>query len=111
MLSATCAGAKCHSAASTQAHLAEANGLYTLLTTGLNAPHCKGQKLVVPNNVTSSFLVQVIQGKATCMNNAGTEEIVRMPDECSTTSANPRACLTAAQIKTISDWVSAGAPQ
>jgi hypothetical protein len=33
-----------------------------------------------------------------------------MPAQCSTTSSTPRACLTAAQIATIDDWINAGAP-
>jgi hypothetical protein len=35
---------------------------------------------------------------------------VRMPDDCSTTSATPRRCLTDAQIAMIDAWISAGAP-
>jgi hypothetical protein len=66
--------------------------------------------LVVPNDAASSFLVKIVQGAASCTKGTGTENIGRMPDNCSTTSTNPRACLTAAEIKTITDWIAAGAP-
>jgi len=92
-----------------QVNLTDMTGLYMRLTDALptSTPHCKGQKLVVANDLAKSFLLQVVKGSAMCTNNTGTETIVRMPDNCATGNK----CLTAAQIQLISDWISAGAPQ
>ena len=112
VLATGCAGAMCHGGTN-HVNLVMMQGLYTRLTTPLpaTAPHCKGTTLVVPSNVAGSFLVKIITGASMCMNNGANENIPRMPDNCSTTSTNPRACLTAAQIKLVSDWVAGGAPQ
>jgi hypothetical protein len=56
--------------------------------------------LVKPGDVTNSVIAQVILAKVTGCTNA------RMPDDC----PSMRACLTAAQIATITTWVMAGAP-
>jgi hypothetical protein len=53
----------------------------------------------------------VVKARSTCMKGGGTEMIARMPDNCSTTSTNPRACLTTAQIALIESWITAGAAQ
>lgn len=114
LLSTSCAGANCHAAASQQADFLTATGLYTRLTTPLtDAQHCVGETLVTPGDASKSFLLKIIQGTggktanhSTCKNNNGTEDIVRMPDDC----PGQRPCLTADQIKLVSDWVAAGAP-
>jgi len=50
--------------------------------------------------VANSVIAQAVMAKVTGCTNA------RMPDEC----PNMRACLTAAQIATITSWIMAGAP-
>jgi hypothetical protein len=113
LLSKTCAGAKCHDAASTQADWISSDGLYMRLTTALpqDTPHCPGNIPVIPSNPEGSLLLQAIKGKPTCNKaGGGMETIARMPDDCSTTGTDPRACLTDMQIKLVSDWIAAGAP-
>jgi hypothetical protein len=112
LLSTSCAGGMCHASASMQADLTTSAGLYMRLTTPLtDSAHCKGETLVTPGDTDKSFLLKVIQGQASCKNDAATENITRMPDMCSTSSMNPRPCLTADQIKLVSDWIMANAPQ
>ncbi len=79
-----------------------------MLTTAIptSVMHCKGTTLVAPGNAAGSFLVTVVSpGMPSCKNNGANETIGRMPDNCTNNT-----CLTAAQIKTISDWITAGAP-
>jgi hypothetical protein len=112
LLSKACAGSQCHGG-SNHINLVNMTGLYMRLTTPLPStnPHCGGTTLIVAGSLASSFLANVIKGQSTCMKGGGTEMIPRMPDDCSTSSSNPRACLTAAEIKLVEDWVTAGAPQ
>jgi hypothetical protein len=113
LLSKTCAGAKCHDAASMQVDWITADGLYMRLTTALpqDTPHCPGNIPVIPGNPDGSLLLQAIKGKPTCNKaGGGMETIARMPDDCSTTGTDPRPCLTDTQIKLVSDWIAAGAP-
>jgi hypothetical protein len=66
---------------------------------------------VTPNN-TSSPLVQIVMsgGKIACTKPKAESE-GPMPDKCTTTSTSQTGvCLTAAEIKVITDWISAGAP-
>jgi hypothetical protein len=105
-----CGVGMCHNASSM--HLNYQTGdLHALLTSPIPAGNkdCVGTTPVMPNDQTS-FLLKVVSpgGGGNCPKGTGT--IGRMPDGCSTTSTNPRACLTAAQIKLISDWIAAGAP-
>jgi hypothetical protein len=98
----------CHDG-SAHVDLRNNSGLYTRLVNGSPAgsqvmASCKTMKLVVPNTPATSVLSQIVKAKVTGCSNA------RMPDECSTSSSNPRACLTTAQISTIDSWISAGAP-
>jgi hypothetical protein len=65
---------------------------------------CTSQKLIVPNSTATSLIYNKVMG--TNLGGCG----ARMPMGCSTTSANPRACLTTAQIATIAAWINAGAP-
>jgi hypothetical protein len=110
LLMKTCAGAKCHDAASDQMDWTTSDGLYMRLTTAIpqGTPHCAGKVPVVANMPDQSLLLQAVKGS---MPMCDSKALGRMPDNCSTSSATPRACLTDAQIKTISDWISAGAPQ
>ena len=57
--------------------------------------HCTRRKLIVPNDVANSVIAQVIMATMSGCTNA------RMPDEC----PSMRACLTAAQIATITSWI------
>jgi hypothetical protein len=109
VLSTACAGATCHGG-TTQLNLTNMTGLYMRLTTPIAAPtkNCVGTTLVVPNNTAGSFLVQVVSAKSPCMNGGASQMVGPMPEGC---AATPSKCLTAAQIKQISDWVAAGAPQ
>ena len=108
ILSMKCAGATCHggSGANAQVNLVDMNGLYTRLTTALpmSTPHCKGSTLVTANDA-NSLLVKVVSGPTMCTNGTAMESLAKMPDNCSGNS-----CLTPAQIKTITDWIAAGAP-
>ena len=60
---------------------------------------------VVPGDAENSLLYKAIKGEVMCMNGSMTEKIARMPDDC----PSKRECLTDAQIKTIGDWINAGA--
>ena len=113
LLGMKCAGSMCHGNGSQQVDLVTMNGLYMRLTTALpsSSAHCGGTTLVMANDAANSFLAKVVQARSSCSKGGGMEQIARMPDNCSTTSSNPRACLSAAEIKTITDWIAAGAPQ
>lgn len=110
LLTMTCNGGTCHGGGN-EVNLTNATGLYARLTTPLagSVGHCKATTLVVKNDA-SSFLLKILKGAGSCMNNGAPQQIPRMPDNCSTTSGNPRPCLTAAQIKTVDDWITSGAP-
>jgi hypothetical protein len=106
----SCKGTDCHNAGS-MFHMdwVTESTLYTNLTTPIPntkpMQHCKGTTVVTPGNAEGSFLIKVLKGKSMCMNGNMMEEIDKMPDEC----PSKRECLTEAQIKTISDWINAGA--
>lgn len=113
IINASCKGNGCHTGGE---HInfttPGANGLYGLLTTNIPSgiEHCVGSKLVDPATPANSFLPKVISANnQTCKNNGADQTVPRMPHMCSTTGNTPRPCLTAAQIKTITDWVNAGA--
>jgi hypothetical protein len=105
----SCGVGMCHNKASGNLDYQGTADLHSLLTTAIpqGTAHGVGSTLVVPNDATS-FLISLVKGGTSCPKGGGM--IGRMPDSCSTTSTNPRACLTADQIKLISDWVAAGAP-
>ncbi|MEO8902574.1 MAG: hypothetical protein ABI488_11300 [Polyangiaceae bacterium] len=114
IFSSSCGTGQCHNKASGQLDFQGTTDLHGLLTTaipGTGVAHCNGTTLVTPNNSAGSFLVTAIKGpgKVTCKKSGADEMIGRMPDNCSTSGGMP-ACLSAAQIKTISDWIDAGAP-
>jgi hypothetical protein len=64
---------------------------------------CRTKTYIVPNDTANSVISQMIKAAVTGCG-------ARMPDDCSTSGTNPRACLTAAQITTIDAWITAGAP-
>lgn len=104
----TCKGSKCHDAESMQIDWTSSDGLYQRLTSPIpnDVPHCPGNTPVVPGNPAGSLLLQAVSGKPTCNKaGGGMETIARMPDDC----PDERACLTADQIKLVSDWIAAGA--
>ena len=108
LLNGSCVGGTCHDG-SAHVDLRNNSGLYMRLvnmspSASKTMATCKTMKLVVPNDTATSVLSQIIKAKVTGCSNA------RMPDECSTNSSNPRACLTTAQISTIDSWITAGAP-
>ena len=61
---------------------------------------CTSRTLIEPGDVAMSVIAQVITASLSGCTNA------RMPDEC----PSMRPCLTAAQIATITSWITAGAP-
>ena len=111
LLGKSCAGGKCHSAESQQVDWVTAEGLYMRLTTPLTgSPHCAPDTAVIKNMPDQSLLVRVLKGSTMCSKaGGGMEEIARMPDHCGEGGNNP-PCLTEAQIKIVTDWISAGAP-
>jgi hypothetical protein len=108
IINTSCATGTCHNASSMQVNFKTPSpDLYSVLTTAIptSVMHCKGTMLVVPSDATS-FLLAVVKGAAMCKNSGTNENIGRMPESCTGNS-----CLTTAQIKTISDWIAAGAPK
>ena len=81
-----------------------ASGLYSRIVNQNATKSCTTQKLIVPNSPSTSLISNKIKG--TNLGGCG----VRMPNGCSTTSSNPRACLTTTQIATVDNWINAGAP-
>jgi len=107
----SCATGMCHDSASGHSNFKDGE-LYTTLTTALpttTRQGCKGSTLVTPGDA-SSFLIKLVTGpgKSTCKNSGADAMISRMPNGCGTAPAP--ACLTAAEIKTLTDWVTANAP-
>jgi hypothetical protein len=86
-----------------------ASGLYARIVsqpaTKSAVATCKTQDLIVPNDTGKSLISNKVKGPPS-LTGCG----VRMPYDCSTTSTNPRACLTTAQINIIDSWITAGAP-
>src|SRR6478735_7550289 len=109
IINSSCTTGTCHNASSMQVNFKTPSpDLYTVLTTAIptSVQHCKGSTLVVPNNAAGSLLVAITTAKTTCKNNGADEQIAKMPDNCMGNN-----CLSTAQIKTISDWIAAGAPK
>jgi hypothetical protein len=114
LLVTSCKGSKCHDPGNEKMQIdwITSDGLYDRLTKPIpdTVAHCVGNVPVVPGMPNMSLLVQAVTGpgKITCnKKGGGTEMIARMPDDCPAVN-NP--CLTAEQIKLITDWVAAGAP-
>jgi hypothetical protein len=115
LLDKRCAGMKCHGTGSMQLPFAAATGtaLHTLLTTPIPAatPHCVGVTLATANDTTSPLLQIVASGGKIACTKPKAESVGPMPDKCTTTLMTATGeCLTAAEIKILSDWISAGAP-
>ena len=113
IFAASCATNTCHNGGNNP-HLNYSNvaGLYALLTSPIAAQanrECIGTTPVVAGDVNGSLLANIVKGNTTCKNNGNNQNIVRMPDDCSATGNTPRPCLTADKIKTITDWIAAGA--
>jgi hypothetical protein len=113
LLGKRCAGSKCHSSTGMQLAFASMTGsaLHSALTSPIpaTAPHCVGVTLVTPND-TSSPLVEIVSsgGKIACTKPKA-ESIGPMPDKCTPTSTTDQ-CLTTTEIKVLTDWIAAGAP-
>jgi hypothetical protein len=111
IFAASCGTGDCHNAASNQLNYQTGN-LYMLLTTAIantaaNKMHCVGTTPVKTGDAAGSLLVAILKGQTTCnTSNNKTEMIGPMPDDC----PSKRPCLTNADIKTISDWITGGAP-
>ena len=110
LLSSKC-GTMCHGGMPHMSFQAMAGGttLHSRLTTPIPAANnreCVGSTLVVPNDAANSLLVKIVKGATTCMNNGSMQNIPRMPNMC---GSGATQCLTAAEIKIIEDWVTAGA--
>jgi hypothetical protein len=107
ILSTNCAISGCHGNNGGTMHIdfRDNAGLYMRLTG--NAPNtapsaCRNRTIVTPGMPTQSLIVAMIEAPNGPRMSCG----ARMPDDCPTA----RPCLTAAQIQTIRDWITAGAP-
>jgi hypothetical protein len=107
----SCGIGMCHNAASKELvfQMVDDATLYKNLTTPVptGSKHCQGSTAVVANDA-NSLLLRAIKGDTTCMNNGASQNIAQMPDDCPDKGI---ACLTAAEQKTFTDWVAAGAPK
>lgn len=110
LIGMSCGTGQCHDKASKQLDFQGTTDLYSLLTKPIALPiaHCTGSTLAVPNDA-NSLLYRVTQPNAMCLENGAMKVIARMPDNCKTTGTP--MCLSAAQVKVITDWLSAGAPK
>ncbi|MEI9950341.1 MAG: hypothetical protein WDO74_15510 [Pseudomonadota bacterium] len=111
IFSASCGTGMCHNG---NPHTNFQQGeLHTTLSTAIAATpagnECNGTTLITSGDAAGSFLVKVISNAMSTCKDAGADKMIpKMPYMCGT-GANP-ACLTTAQVKTISDWITAGAP-
>ena len=104
ILGTSCGTGTCHMGGA-HSDLRNTTGLYARVVGAKSlGAMCNTKTLVVPNDTANSAISQVINAAFTGCTTA------RMPNMCSATSANPRACLTTAQIATIDSWIMAGAP-
>ena len=94
IITRTCATAMCHGGRRNP-NLSAAN-LYTTLTSTA-VPECGNDRLVTPGDTANSAFLQLVNGQC--------GELL-MPATC---DAPP--CLEAPDMKTISDWIAAGAPR
>jgi len=109
IFSASCGTGQCHNAGSMHTNF-QTGDLYMTLTNAIpttGANECNGTTLVTKNDAAGSFLVKVISNAMSSCKDAGADKMIpKMPFMCGT---NPM-CLSADKIKTISDWIAAGAP-
>ena len=104
ILGASCGTGTCHDGAD-HVDLRNNAGLYGRIVNGMpdgarTMAACMTRTLVIPGDATNSVIARVIAGAYSGCTNA------RMPDDC----PQMRQCLTAAQIATITSWITAGAP-
>jgi hypothetical protein len=98
LIPGTCGGAMCHTARQQPTLANDANLYSTLLNTAVS--ECGGARLVVPGNSQGSAILQLVNRQ--CSKDG---EPFYMPHDC---TSNP--CLPASQIRTITNWIQAGAP-
>lgn len=108
LLGDTCGTGTCHTGTD-HVDLRNTTGLYgrivdAMPSGGKTMTACKSKKLIVANDTANSVISNIVKATVSGCSNA------RMPDSCSTSSTNPRACWTAAQIDTLDSWIKAGAP-
>jgi hypothetical protein len=109
IFAANCATGQCHNG---NPHTNFQQGeLYTTLSTMIAATpagnECNGTTLITPGDAAGSFLVKVISNPMSACKDGGADKMIpKMPMMCGT---NPM-CLSADKIKTITDWINAGAP-
>jgi hypothetical protein len=112
ILASNCSGAMCHSAGTFHMDWATESTLHANLTMPIpdsQMHHCIGNTPVVAGMPEMSLLYKVIQGDTMCnKKGGGMEKLAKMPDHCGS-GANTPMCLNADQIKTIGDWITAGA--
>jgi len=89
-----CAASNCHGGRRNP-NLSAANLYTTLMNTAVR--QCGSDRLVTPRDTANSAILELVNGR--CGN-------FIMPDGC-----DVLPCLEAADMKTISDWISAGAPR
>ncbi len=103
MLQVKCVG--CHGPTDPNAFLFSATGLYARLIAGklpTKAPAaCKLQQMIVPGMPSKSLLYNMVVDDPMARGGCGD----RMPSGCQTDDT----CLTTAELKMISDWITAGA--
>ncbi|WP_437277248.1 PE-PGRS family protein [Sorangium sp. So ce375] len=99
ILNTSCAGATCHGSQNAPAAGLDlrANMAHGELVDGASST-CNGRVLVVPGKPSESYLINELRGKDLCATGK------RMPPA-------PAPALSEANIKTISDWICAGAPE
>ena len=107
ILGNSCGTGQCHQGGA-HVDLRNTAGLHgrivSQMISGTNSmTQCRTKSYIVPNDTANSVISQIIKAAVTGCG-------ARMPDDCSTSGTNPRACLTAAQIMTIDAWIMAGAP-
>ncbi len=79
-------------------------GLYGRLTTALGGQKCGTSLLVNKANLSDSLLPRILTSQTTCSSGM----VNRMPNGCGT-GGSSLPCATDAQVKTIQDWIAAGA--
>jgi hypothetical protein len=97
VLTKNCALTGCHADKQTP-HFTADSGLYARLTAADTVlAECNYKKLIVPGDSKNSAIVSLLSREC---------DGFVMPPSCNTTP-----CVTAAELKTISDWIDEGAPQ
>jgi hypothetical protein len=111
ILANSCKGAMCHSPGTMHVDWVTDSTLYANLTSPIpdTKGDCIGNTPVVAGMPQMSLLYQALQGSTMCnKKGGGMMSIGKMPDNCGGAGT---MCLSADQIKTIGDWITAGAKQ